>query len=256
MASRKKTQKKSTTSRNTKSRPSARTRAAGGASSRSTTARAKTGRAKTSSAKTENTKATRSNPSSKGRTGTSASPARLAALEREVQRLADLEACRRLRVTYFRCLDTANLKDMKEILTEDFSCYCAGGDYVYQAKSRAEFLEVTENSFHTEIVTQHNGHGAEVELLSDTQATALVYFNDLVYHFRSKEFLMGTGLYKDRYRKDPDGVWRIEYGEYERIYEITEILDRAPHFTAHYLAKHGKQLPAAARYDAATGRYV
>lgn len=188
--------------------------------------------------------------------GANAAAARLAALEREVQRLADLEACRHLRVTYFRCLDTANLKDMKSILTEDFSCYCAGGDYVYQAKSRAEFLEATENSFHTEIVTQHNGHGAEVELLSDTQATALVYFNDLVYHFRSKEFLMGTGLYKDRYRKDPDGVWRIEYGEYERIYEITEILDRAPHFTAHYLAKHGKQLPPAARYDATTGRYL
>jgi hypothetical protein len=182
--------------------------------------------------------------------------ARLAALAREVQRLADLEACRRLRVTYFRCLDTANLKDMKAILTEDFSCHCAGGDYVYEAKTRAEFLEVTENSFHTEIVTQHNGHGAEVDFASDTQATALVYFNDLVYHFRSKEFLMGTGLYKDRYRKDPDGVWRIEYGEYERIYEITEVLDRAPHFTAHYLAKHGKQLPAAARYDATTGRYV
>ncbi|MBY0401904.1 nuclear transport factor 2 family protein, partial [Myxococcota bacterium] len=155
-------------------------------------------------------KPSRSQPGKKSSAGKSASPARLAALEREVRRLADLEACRRLRVTYFRCLDTANLKDMKAILTEDFSCYCAGGDYVYEAKSRAEFLEVTESSFHTEIVTQHNGHGAEVDLLDDTHATALVYFNDLVYHFRSKEFLMGTGLYKDRYRKDPDGIWRIE----------------------------------------------
>ena len=63
--------------------------------------------------------------------------AELAALKREVQRLSDLEACRRLRVTYFRCLDTANLADLKEILTEDFSCRCVGGDYVYEAKSRA-----------------------------------------------------------------------------------------------------------------------
>jgi len=182
--------------------------------------------------------------------------AELAALRREVQRLSDIEACRRLRITYFRCLDTANLADLREILTEDFSCHCAGGDYVYTAKNRAEFLAVTEDSFHTEIVTQHNGHGSEIELLSDTRATALVYFNDLVYHFRSREFLMGTGLYKDRYRKEPDGRWRIEYGEYERIYEVTEILERAPHFTAHYLAKHGKQLPKSALYDAATGRYV
>jgi hypothetical protein len=114
---------------------------------------------------------------------------------------------------------------------------------------------MTENSFHTEIVTQHNGHGSEVDLVSDTQATALVYFNDLVYHFRSKEFLMGTGLYRDRYRKE-NGRWRIEYGEYERIYELTEILERAPHFTAHWLGQHGRQLPPAARYDATVGRYV
>jgi SnoaL-like domain len=186
----------------------------------------------------------------------SGADAELEALRREVQRLADIEACRRLRITYFRCLDTANLADLKEILTEDFSCYCAGGDYVYQAKSRAEFLAMTESSFHTEIVTQHNGHGSEIDLVSDTEATALVYFNDLVYHFRSQEFLMGTGLYRDRYRKGADGRWRIEYGEYERIYEVTEILERVPHFTAHYLAKHGKQLPQAARYDPATGRYA
>jgi hypothetical protein len=224
-------------------RTNERKRAAGGAQAKTRSAARSTAKPSTGSR-------------SKTAIRTSGDPTRLAALEREVRRLADLEVCQRLRVTYFRCLDTANLKDMKAILTEDFSCYCAGGDYVYEAKSRAEFLELTENSFHSEIVTQHNGHGAEVELVSDTRATALVYFNDLVYHFRSKEFLMGTGLYKDRYRKDPDGVWRIEYGEYERIYELTEILDRPPHFTAHYLAKHGKQLPAAARYDATTGRYV
>ena len=62
-------------------------------------------------------------------------------------------------------------------------------------------------------------------------------------------------LYKDRYRKE-NGRWRIEYGEYERIYELTEILERVPHFTAHWLGQHGRQLPPAARYDATTGRYV
>ena len=182
-------------------------------------------------------------------------PPDLEALARQVQRLTDIEACQRLRVAYFRCLDTANLAEMKELLTEDYACRCVGGDYVYEAKSRAEFLEVTANSFHTEIVTQHNGHGSEIELLSDTQARGVVYFNDLVYHFRTREFLMGTAVYKDRYRK-VDGRWRIEYGEYERVYELTEILPRKPHFTAHWLAKHGKQLPSAATYDPASGRYV
>ena len=183
------------------------------------------------------------------------SSAELEALKRQVQRLADAQELQALRCAYFRCLDTANLAEMKELLTEDYACHCVGGDYVYEAKSRAEFLEVTANSFHSEIVTQHNGHGAEIELVDDTHATGRVYFHDLVYHFRTREFLMGTAVYRDRYRKF-DGRWRIEYGEYERVYELTEILPRAPHFTAHWLGKHGRQLPKGARYDAASGRYV
>ncbi|HZO10089.1 MAG TPA: nuclear transport factor 2 family protein [Myxococcota bacterium] len=182
-------------------------------------------------------------------------PPDLEALAAQVQRLTDIQECQRLRVAYFRCLDTANLVEMKELLTEDFSCRCVGGDYVYEAKSRAEFLEVTAQGFHSEIVTQHNGHGGEIEIVSDTRANGVVYFNDLVYHFRTREFLMGTAVYKDRYRK-VDGRWRIEYGEYERVYELTEILPRKPHFTAHWLGRHGRELPPAATYDAATGRYV
>src|SRR5262245_624911 len=176
-------------------------------------------------------------------------------LRREIQQLRDLQQLQALRPAYFRCLDTANLAEMKELLTEDYSCRCVGGDYVYVANSRAEFLEVTAQGFHSEIVTQHNGHGGEIELVDATRAQGTVYFNDLVYHFRTREFLMGTAVYKDRYRK-VDGRWRIEYGEYERVYELTEILPKAPHFTAHWLGKHGRQLPKAAAYDAATGRYV
>src|SRR3990172_7540629 len=122
--------------------------------------------------------------------GESVSSPELEALKRQVQRLTDLQQLQALRCAYFRCLDTANLAEMKELLTEDFACRCVGGDYVYEARSRAEFLELTANSFHSEIVTQHNGHGAEVELVDETHATGRVYFHDLVYHFRTREFLM------------------------------------------------------------------
>src|SRR5262245_53984563 len=104
----------------------------------------------------------------------------LEALAKEVQRLADVEACRRLRVAYFRCLDTANLAEMKELLTEDYACRCVGGDYVYECKSRDEFLAVMKAGFHSEIATQHNGHGSEIDLAGPARATGVVYFNDLV----------------------------------------------------------------------------
>lgn len=179
----------------------------------------------------------------------------LETMARELQGLKDIEEIKRLRATYFRCLDTANIEELAGILTEDFSCLCIGGDYEYKADSKAEFLEMTANSFHNEIVTQHNGHGPEIDLVDDTHATGVVYFHDQVYHFRSRELLMGTGIYRDRYRKE-DGRWKIEYGVYERVYELTETLPRAPHFTAHWLGKHGRQLPPEATYDPQTGRYL
>jgi hypothetical protein len=175
-------------------------------------------------------------------------------LARRLQRLEDIEEIKRLRAAYFRCLDTANLEELASLLTEDFACLCLGGDYEYKADSKAEFLEIIGNSFHREIVTQHNGHGPEIDLVDDAHATGTIYFHDQVYHFRSREFLMGTGIYRDRYRKDA-GRWRIEYGVYERVYELTETLSREPHFTAHWLGKNGKQLPPEASYDPVTGRY-
>ena len=181
-------------------------------------------------------------------------PSDLEQLAREIQRLGDIEAIKRLRSAYFRCLDTANIQELEGLLTEDFACLCVGGDYEYKADSREEFMGMISNSFHSEMVTQHNGHGPEIDIHSDVEATGVVYFHDQVYHFRTREFLMGTGIYRDRYRK-VEGQWKIEYGVYERVYELTEILPRAPHFTAHYLGKHGKKLPASASYDSATGEY-
>lgn len=179
----------------------------------------------------------------------------LESLAAELQRLSDIEEIKRLRAAYFRCLDTANLEELEGLLTDDFGCRCVGGDYEYVASSRQEFLGMIENSFHSEMVTQHNGHGPEIDRVSDIEATGIVYFHDQVYHFRTKELLMGTGIYRDRYRK-VEGRWKISYGVYERVYELTEILPRAPHFTAHYLGKHGKKLPASASYDPVTGEYA
>ena len=153
-----------------------------------------------------------------------------------------------------RISPTQSGEELESLLTEDYACRCVGGDYEYVANSRQEFLGMIENSFHSEIVTQHNGHGPEIERLSEDEATGIVYFHDQVYHFRTQEFLMGTGIYRDHYRKE-DGRWRISHGVYERVYELTETLPRKPHFSAHYLGEHGKKLPADAAYDPTTGKY-
>jgi len=178
----------------------------------------------------------------------------LEVLAATVQRLADIEEIQRVKNAYFRCIDTANIDELRELLTEDYTCSCIGGDYEYTASGREEFLRMTADSFNSKMVTQHNAHGPEIDVLSPSEATGLWYFSDQVYNFFTKEFLIGTGLYRDRYVK-LDGRWRIRHAEYERVYEVTEILPRPPHLTAHYLGKHGKQLPDSAVYVADSGRW-
>ncbi|MCH2172446.1 nuclear transport factor 2 family protein [Myxococcota bacterium] len=176
------------------------------------------------------------------------------ALAAQVQRLTDIEEIQRLKNAYFRCLDTANIDELRELLTHDYTCRCIGGYYEYVASGRDEFLGMVSDSFNSQMVTQHNAHGPEIDILSPSEAKGLWYFSDQVYNFSTREFLIGTGLYRDHYVK-LEGRWKVQTAEYERVYEVTETLSRPPHLTAHYLGQHGKQLPDNAVYVPATGRW-
>jgi hypothetical protein len=182
-------------------------------------------------------------------------PAEFQALAEEIQRLSDIEEIQRLKSAYFRCIDTANIEELRDLLTEDYSCRCIGGDYEYVASGREEFLRMTEDSFNSKMVTQHNAHGPEIDILCPDEAKGLWYFSDQIYNFFTKQLIIGTGLYRDRYVK-ADGRWRIQSASYERIYQINESLERAPNFIAHYLGEHGKRLPESAVYVAETGAWV
>ena len=50
----------------------------------------------------------------------------------------------------------------------------------------------------------------------------------------------GTALYWDRYLK-VDGRWLIRETNYERVYEINEILEERPNLSSHYLGAHGPE---------------
>ncbi len=177
------------------------------------------------------------------------------ALAEKIQRLSDIEEIQQLKSAYFRCIDTANIEELREILTEDYSCRCVGGNYEYVASGREEFLRMTEDSFNSKMVTQHNAHGPEIKILGPDRATGVWYFSDQIYNFFTKQLIMGTGLYRDGYVK-LDGRWRIQSASYERIYQINETLTREPNFVAHYLGEHGKRLPDSAVYVAETGAWI
>ncbi|TAK53738.1 MAG: hypothetical protein EPO25_09525, partial [Gammaproteobacteria bacterium] len=61
-------------------------------------------------------------------------------LPRELSILADIEAIQRLKHAYFRCVDTANLEELRTLLHEDVVVHFVGGSYETVVRGREQYL--------------------------------------------------------------------------------------------------------------------
>ena len=157
--------------------------------------------------------------------------------------LDDFELIRQLKYRYCRCIDTANLDELRELFTEDASVCYVGGSYRFEAQGRDKILEAIGYAFHAEAIAFHHVNHPELALTSPTEATGVWYLKDWFCDLRNKIVTDGSALYRDRYVKR-DGQWKIHYASYERIFEIVTPFTEPPHITAHWLARHGRVLPA------------
>jgi hypothetical protein len=157
-------------------------------------------------------------------------------------RLEDIEQIRQLKYRYCRCIDTANLEELKTLFTEDASVRYQGGSYLFEAQGRDKILEAIGYAFHSQAIAFHHVNHPEIELTSATEAKGTWYLKDWFLDLKNKVITDGSALYKDTYVKQ-DGRWLIKRATYERIYEIVTPVTQTPNITAHYLAKHGKRLP-------------
>lgn len=158
--------------------------------------------------------------------------------------LEDYELIRQLKYRYCRCIDTANVEELRDLFTEDASICYVGGSYRFEAQGRDKILEAIGYAFHSEAVALHHVNHPEITLSSPTEASAVWYLKDWFCDLRNKIYTDGSALYRDRYVKI-DGVWKIKFASYERIFEIVTPFTEAPNLTAHWLGKHGRKLPAA-----------
>ena len=162
-------------------------------------------------------------------------------LARDVQILKDIEAIKRVKHAYFRCIDTANIDELRDLLDENITAKLVGGSYDIEFKGREEYLEMVANSFNSEFVGEHNGHHPEIDILSETEATGMWYLTDVAMDFRRGVTTIGSAIYRDKYQKQADGKWRIVHTAYERIYEMLQPITERPNLASHYLAKHGRK---------------
>ncbi len=145
--------------------------------------------------------------------------------------LASIEEIRQLKYRYFRTLDLKDWAPFGDCLIEDvvarYGTQAMGEPLHFD--SRAAVVDYMSSTLGPGIITSHIANHPEIEVDGDT-ATGSWAFEDTVIVPDFKVLIQGAGYYRDEYRRDADGRWRVRSTSYERIYEATTSLEDMPSF--------------------------
>jgi hypothetical protein len=130
----------------------------------------------------------------------------------------DLEAIKRLKYKYMRCIDTKQWDELAECFTPDATAAYSGGKYAYDGRDAIiGFLRgaMGRDDFHS----SHQVSQPEIDLTSATTATGIWSLQDIVIDTQFGITIQGAAFYEDEYEKGDDGAWRIKKTGYQRTYE-------------------------------------
>ena len=134
-----------------------------------------------------------------------------------MSKLEEIEEIKQLKYRYFRCLDTKKWAELGETVTDDVHAAYDSGKYSYDGRDALlAFLE--ESLGDPSIVSRHQGHHPEIELLGEDRARGVWYLEDYVIFGGMNAELSGAGFYEDEYVK-VGGAWKIRKTGYQRTYE-------------------------------------
>lgn len=132
--------------------------------------------------------------------------------------LLELEAIKRLKYRYLRCLDQKLWDELEPCFTPDATASYGGGAYVHDSADEI-MVFLRERMGATTMLTSHRCHHPEIDLAGDGTATGIWALEDVVVLVDLDLTIQGAAFYEDRYRK-VDGVWRIAHTGYKRTYEL------------------------------------
>jgi len=134
-----------------------------------------------------------------------------------VDDLVELEAIKRLKYRYLRCLDQKLWDDIETCFTTDATASYGGG--AYQHDGRDSIMEFLRTSMGSEsMLTSHRCHHPEIDLTGHDTATAIWALEDVVILRDLDLTIQGAAFYRDDYRR-VDGRWLIARTAYKRTYE-------------------------------------
>lgn len=130
--------------------------------------------------------------------------------------LQQLEAIKRLKYRYLRCLDQKLWDELATCFTADARCSYGDGKYAYEG--REAIMKFLEGSMPSTMLTSHRVHHPEIELTSETTATGVWALDDVVIETQHEFTIRGAAFYSDEYVK-VDGEWKIRSTGYRRVFE-------------------------------------
>jgi len=139
--------------------------------------------------------------------------------------LQEIEAIKRLKYKYLRCLDQKRWPELATCFTPDAkSSY---GDGKYSFDERDAIMHFLETSMPRTMLTSHRVHHPEIDLTSATTATGIWALDDVVIETKGGFTIRGAAFYRDEYIK-VDGEWKIRATGYQRVFEEMQSRKESP----------------------------
>ena len=137
--------------------------------------------------------------------------------------LQEIEAIKRLKYRYFRCLDLKRWDEMKDCFVADATS--SYGDGKFSFTGREQILRFLIDAMdRPTALSMHHGHHPEIEITGPTTAVGVWALADVFIDLDAGVTVRGGAYYRDEYVK-VDGQWKIKHTGYERTFE--EIENRA-----------------------------
>jgi len=134
--------------------------------------------------------------------------------------LHELEAIKRLKYRYLRCLDQKRWDELADCFTPDARSSYGGGRYAFEGREAImDFLRKAMGA--PSFLSSHRAHHPEIELTGPDTATGVWALEDTVIETRAAITIRGAAFYTDEYVK-VDGAWKIRFTGYRRTYEEIE----------------------------------
>ena len=146
--------------------------------------------------------------------------------------LAALEAIRRVKYRYLRCVDLKRWDEMAEVFTPgataDYGSPATGhGRCGCKPAGTRSSRSCASSARPGMVITLHAAGQPEIEIEGDA-ATGTWRFEDTVIVTDFRLVIKGAAFYEDKYVRGGDGKWRISHTGYVRIYETMQSLDDLP----------------------------